>query len=96
MTTTLPPSPEPRGEPLLHRCRACGADISKVTYAGMVLLPQLREMPTRFAGGRVVPGGMSLVIEPQLIVLNPLRCPECNHPTMYLEQQRVVPAGPSV
>src|SRR2546428_4974664 len=75
---------QPVGVPVLTRCKACGADLSTISYCAAVDLPAIEQLPARFVGGRVVPGGTQLVIRPQLLRLMPQACPECHHPLFYL------------
>ena len=81
---------EPAGIPVLTRCKACGADLSTISYCAAVDLPAIEQQPARILGGKLVPGGTRLVIRPQLLRIMPQACPECRHPLFYLAP---APAG---
>ena len=85
-----PTEAEPAGIPVLTRCKACGADLSTITYCAAVDLPAIEQLPSRIDRGRLVPGGTRLVMRTQLLRLTPQRCPECGHPMFYLTP---APAG---
>ncbi len=78
------------GTPLLTHCKACGADISKVSLIGVITLPHAVPVGSFDRLSRLVPTGFQLVPKPVIIALSPQRCPECGHPNLYVKEQKVV------
>jgi len=82
MLESPPDVPEERkpllGTPVESRCGVCHGDLSDHAFFFQIAQP-------------VMAGPGQLAFQPQVVIVNPLRCPHCGEP--QLRQQRVIPAG---